>query len=356
MRIALFYHSSVSDWTRGQAHFMRGVGADLALRGHAVVVHEPTSGGRPALAANADAQPHDPSAPHESVYELASLDLDRVLDGVDLVIVHGGSQPELVRRIGEHKKAHGSFVLLFRDHQRRTAVARYDLTHYDAVLTSGKVLAGIYRHHGWCRRAYVWHEAADTRVFRPQSGEPEVDVVWLGDWDDGERTAQLSEFLLEPARQLGLRGMAYGVSYPGAAIVALRAAGLMYGGWVPNHAVPARYATARMTVHVPRRSQLPGVPAIGLFEALACGISVVSAPWDDCEGLFTSGADYLTARTGREMQALMGALRHDAQLRRELARHGRATIERRHTCAHRVDELLEIVGELRPREIARRTG
>ena len=44
-----------------------------------------------------------------------------------------------------------------------------------------------------------------------------------------------------------------------------------------------------MTVHVPRRpyvDALPGIPTIRVFEALACGIPLVSAPWRDEEGLF----------------------------------------------------------------------
>ena len=42
------------------------------------------------------------------------------------------------------------------------------------------------------------------------------------------------------------------------------------------------------------------------------------------------------------------ALRHDPDLRTELTARGRATIRARHTCAHRVDELLGIVASLSP--------
>ena len=37
---------------------------------------------------------------------------------------------------------------------------------------------------------------------------------------------------------------------------------------------------------------------------------------------------------------------HDPALRASLAAHGLATIRARHTCAHRVDELLAICGRL----------
>ena len=36
---------------------------------------------------------------------------------------------------------------------------------------------------------------------------------------------------------------------------------------------------------------LPGIPTIRVFEALACGIPLVSAPWQDEEGLFRPGEE-----------------------------------------------------------------
>lgn len=52
------------------------------------------------------------------------------------------------------------------------------------------------------------------------------------------------------------------------------------------------FAQFKVTIHVPRRpytQALPGIPTIRLFEALACGIPLIGAPWDDVEGLFTPG-------------------------------------------------------------------
>lgn len=46
------------------------------------------------------------------------------------------------------------------------------------------------------------------------------------------------------------------------------------------------------------------------------------------------------------MQSLLQALLQDEAMAHELAEHGRQTILRRHTCAHRVDELLAIYAEL----------
>ena len=46
----------------------------------------------------------------------------------------------------------------------------------------------------------MWHEAADTRVFRPSQADKEGDLVWVGNWGDDERTAELQEFLIDPDR------------------------------------------------------------------------------------------------------------------------------------------------------------
>jgi spore maturation protein CgeB len=53
------------------------------------------------------------------------------------------------------------------------------------------------------------------------------------------------------------------------------------------------------------------------------------------------------ARSGDEMTDHLRTLAHDPGLRAALAARGLATINARHTCRHRVDELLEIVARLR---------
>ena len=139
----------------------------------------------------------------------------------------------------------------------------------------------------------------------------------------------------------------YGVRYPQEAIAELAGAGIEYRGWLPNYRVPEVFAQARITVHIPRQPYvraLPGIPTIRPFEALACGIPLISAPWEDCEGLFRAGRDYLMARDGDEMTAHMEEVLSNEVLTRELVSSGLETIRDRHTCAHRVAELLRITG------------
>ena len=113
--------------------------------------------------------------------------------------------------------------------------------------------------------------------------------------------------------------------------------------------MPLVFAEHGVTVHVPRRPYvraLPGIPTIRPFEALACGIPLVCAPWEDAEGLFTPGRDYLVAHDEDEMTAHLETILSDSTLAAGLVQHGLRTIRSRHTCAHRVDELLAIVASL----------
>lgn len=361
MRVILFCHSLVSDWNHGNAHFLRGICGELLARGHEVEVHEPADAwsvtnlvaehGEEPLLAFARAYPHLRS--HRDAP--GRLDLDRVLDGADLVLVHEWNDHELVRRIGEHRRDSPHYKLLFHDTHHRSvtspqSMASYELRHYDGVLAFGSVIRDLYRRHGWCERAWTWHEAADTRVFKPMQGSARAgDLVWIGNWGDEERTAELHEFLLEPVRALGLKARVHGVRYPQHALDSLQRAGITYGGWLPNHEVPQVFARYGVTVHVPRGpyvEALPGIPTIRVFEALACGIPLVSAPWDDCEGLFEPGADFLVARKGAEMREHLRAVLGDPGYARSLGEQGLRTIRARHSCAHRVDELLAIHAEL----------
>jgi len=223
---------------------------------------------------------------------------------------------------------------------------RFDFSGYDGVLAFGEVLRERYRQRGWGQRAFTWHEAADVALFEPHTQAPATgDLVWIGNWGDDERSRELSEYLLEPVRRLGLAAAAYGVRYPEPALAALSHAGIPYRGWLPNYEVPAAYAQARLTVHVPRRPYalaLPGIPTIRPFEALACGIPLLCSAWADCEGLFRPARDFLVARDGAEMERLLRDVLHDGALRQALASSGRETILARHTVAHRVDELFQI--------------
>src|SRR5690606_26046510 len=90
----------------------------------------------------------------------------------------------------------------------------------------------------------------------------------------------------------------------------------------------------------PYVESLPGIPTIRVFEALACSIPLVSAPWRDSESLFRPGTDFLVANNGSEMEAQLAMLLNEPSAAQEIAASGLETVLSRHTCRHRVKELL----------------
>ncbi len=363
MRFVLFYHSFVSCWNHGNAHFLRGVVRELIRAGHSVTVYEPedgwsrvnalADGGESALREAASLVP----GVNIETYQLDTLDIDKATARANVVMAHEWNSPALIAALGQRRVQGGRFTLLFHDTHHRTVTAedemsRYELDGYDGVLAFGDVLRDIYERRGWGRAAFTWHEAADTALFRPQAGiKKDVDLIWVGNWGDEERSRELNEFLLAPAARLELRARVHGVRYPKAALARLSSAGIDFAGWLPNHRAPHALARARFTLHVPRgpyTSSLRGIPTIRVFEALASSIPLISAPWSDCENLFPDGC-YLKVRSGDEMTLAMTRVLHDRDLGPELARNGLSAIAARHTCAHRVRELLAILAALKVR-------
>ncbi|MEA2936811.1 MAG: hypothetical protein QOC56_315 [Alphaproteobacteria bacterium] len=368
MKVVLFYHSFLSCWNHGNVHFLRGVARELVRLGHDVVVYEPEDGwSRTRALAEGGAAIFDEAATlvpgvKALSYRSDSFDLDQATDGADVVIVHEWNSPALIAAAGRQRLAGARYTLLFHDTHHRAvsapaAMDELELDGYDAVLAFGEVLREVYLRRDCAQRVFTWHEAADTALFRPlPSRDPDTDLIWIGNWGDGERTRELEEFLINPAARLRLRTRIHGVRYPAPVRDMLAKSGIDYAGWLPNHRAPDAFARARVTVHVPRRpyvEALPGIPTIRIFEALACGIPLACAPWPDDEGLFPPGC-YLTAKNEDRMTDAISAILSDRELSRHLIANGLRAISERHTCAHRVRELLTIVESLRTTGAPRR--
>lgn len=372
MRFLLYTHSLISDWNHGNAHFLRGILRELAARGFETLALEPEDGWsrsnliREQGAAAADS--FGETFPDLTVrtYD-AAFDHEAALAAADVVLVHEWTDPGLVARIGTARRCGGDFTLLFHDTHHRAvsaerSIADLLLADYDAILAFGDTLRQRYLAAGWADQVFTWHEAADITLFKPPAERASAerasgrDLVWIGNWGDGERTRELETFLIEPCRRLGLSGTVRGVRYPDEALAQLRAAGLAYGGWIANVDVPAAFAAHRVTMHVPRRpyvESLPGIPTIRMFEALACGIPLVSAPWSDAENLFRTGQDYLSVASGDAMKTALAAVLNDPDLAASLSRSGIETIRARHTCGHRVDELLAVLRRIGTERVRR---
>ena len=362
MKFAFFVHSLVSCWNHGNAHFLRGIVRALHNAGHQVHVFEPQDGW--SLTQLLTDQGEAGLAPMRRTYPdlkaksyMQNSNFDELIGDSDVVIAHEWTAPWALHALSRARQ-NGRFLFLFHDTHHR-AVSDPDalhgswMDHCDGILAFGASLAALYEKNNWHDRIFVWHEAADTSVFKP----PAIDalrrgLVFIGNWGDNERNVTLGQFLLRPAQGSGTPLDVFGVRYPASACGTLAAHGAHYRGFIANADVPSRFAHYRATVHVPRSfyvRYLPGIPTIRVFEALACGLPLLSAPWDDCEHLFEPDS-FIIAQNTRDMERAMQSILHDDALWQQLSDHGLRQIHARHSCDIRVTELLNIVERLRPRE------
>jgi spore maturation protein CgeB len=367
LNIALFAHSMISDWNHGNVHFLRGLMRELVRMGHRVRCYEELSswsltnlmkceGERAIEAINAFRLTY---AELDIRFYKSGDDgfksfLEEELKETDVVLLHEWNDPNVVNQVLALKKKFG-FIALFHDSHHRAytnagQILKFHLQLVDGVLAFGEAIRRIYVDGFGVSRAWTFHEAADVEQFYPLQCKKEIDVIWVGNWGDEERTAELEEFLIGPAEVLrDCRVVVHGVRYPDTALSKLAAANIGYRGYLPNLFSPQAYAESVLTVHIPRRQYangLAGIPTIRVFEALACGIPLVCSPWRDEEGLFRPGEDYLVVEDGDAMASEIVHLMRDPKARHQLAENGLKTIRERHTCAHRAQQLISICEEI----------
>jgi spore maturation protein CgeB len=366
-KFRFFAHSWVSDWNHGNAHFLRGLARELTQMGHEVRCYEELGAwsltslvnceGTAAISAIDDFRKAYPELNIHFYQRGPSFEefLDQELKGADFVIIHEWNDPEVVNAILQRKQEEGFLALLHDTHHRvytsAHEILKFHLHRFDGVLAFGEAIRRIYHDGLGIERTWTFHEAADVSVFKPQERDQTTDVVWIGNWGDEERTQELMEYLVGPAAASpGRKIVVHGVRYPEAAVKTLHKAGIDFRGYLPNLSVPATYGQSRLALHVPRRQYangLSGIPTIRVFEALACGIPLLCSPWNDIEHLFRPGEDYIVAADGRQMAGEIDFLLRDQRARREMAANGLETIRKRHTCAHRAAQLIEICEEVR---------
>ncbi len=364
-RIAYFAHSVRSDWNNGNAHFLRGLLRAMGRLGHDVEIFEPEQGwsithlqteerGPAALQDFGSSYRDLRVTPYPATAADSEQRWEAALRDRHIVIVHEWNEPALVKRLLSLREKCGYRILFHDTHHRATSaaqqIAALGIQEFDGVLAFGEALSRIYREQFDISSVWTLHEAADTSVFYPKADAGKAsDVVWIGNWGDGERSKEIHEFLLRPARLLPhLRYRVYGVRYPREGIEALQHARIPYCGYLPNLDAVKAYAVARVTLHIPRQqyvSAMRGIPTIRVFEALACGIPLVSAPWRDVEQLFRKG-DFRMVQEGAGMAEAISFLVKNPDAAADQAARGLETVLARHTCMHRAAQLTSICEEV----------
>jgi spore maturation protein CgeB len=167
-----------------------------------------------------------------------------------------------------------------------------------------------------------------------------------------DRQPALEELLFAPARRMERgRFVVAGPPYPGRI------------GWPANVECLAGlspgqrrsfYDGQRFALDVARPAARTSgfAPGLRLFEAAACGVPIISDGWRGLDSFFTVGEEILVADSASDVVRYL-ALVDESEAHRIGARARRRVLEQ-HTAAHRADQLLSYIAELRERRAVTR--
>lgn len=218
---------------------------------------------------------------------------------------------------------------------------------FDLVLsyTGGRALNALCTRLG-ARRVAPLYGHVDPDVHRPTAPKPQyaADLSYIGTYAE-DRQAGVGAFLLKPAHQRpDLRFVIAGAQYP------------HDFPWLPNlffvrhlppSEHPAFYSASRLTLNVTRHvmADMGWCPSGRLFEAAACGVSVISDWWEGLDTFFEPGREILVAS---KSQDVIAALDMDQSELQRIAKAARERVLGEHTSDHRAEAFEALINEMAP--------
>jgi spore maturation protein CgeB len=353
MKIVIFGLTISSSWGNGHATLWRGLCHALAARGHRVIFFEQD---RPYYAAHRDlsALPAGSRIEFYSEWDEARPRARRELADADvgLITSYCGDGIAATELLAESSGP----MRVFYDLDTPVTLHALDngetvsylgprgLIDFDLVLsyTGGRALDELATRLG-ARRVAPLYGSVDPLVHRPAAPEDRFrcSLSYLGTYAE-DRQAMLEELFMEPARhhptqRFLIGGAQYPATFP----------------WAPNvffvhHLEPAQhpafFCSSGLTLNITRLAmkRMGYCPSGRLFEAAACGATIVTDPWLGLETFFTPGEEILVAHTAAGMN---DALSLPESSLRGIAAAARERVLAEHTAAHRVRELEDILGE-----------
>jgi GT2 family glycosyltransferase/spore maturation protein CgeB len=193
------------------------------------------------------------------------------------------------------------------------------------------------------REIHPLHQATDTDRFRPVEGGPAHEMLFVAN-SRGVRRRVVDE-LTPTERDLAVYGKGWTPE--------LLDPRHLLGEYLPNHELPGYYTAAKIVLndHWPDMAG-HGFLSNRLYDAAACGALVMSDRVSGIDEEFDGGV--VAFGDGAELRELVDRFLDDADMRAEHGRRAMAAVRSRHTFAHRVDEMLRILGpklEARPSRI-----
>jgi spore maturation protein CgeB len=363
MKITIFGLSITSSWGNGHATTYRSLCRALAKRGHDIVFFEKD---QEWYSGNRD-MPEPPFC-KVHLYQNWSREsprIRRVFQDSDLAIV-GSYVPEGADVIDEVIASAVPVKAFYdidtpitiaelrrgdADYVRREQIAEFDLY---LSFTGGPILTEIESRFG-AQRALPFYCSVDPDRYSFAPGpEFQCDLSYMGTYAT-DRQPKIEKLFCEPARHLPQsRFLIAGPMYP----ESMR--------WPANvrHVIhlepkfhPAFYSSSRFTLNI-TRSEMVSVgfsPSVRLFEAAACGATIISDCWPGLELFLEPRKEILLANSAKDVIGYLKEITEEE--RRAMGRAARARILSEHTAEHRAAQLETYVEAARsPAAISRESA
>jgi spore maturation protein CgeB len=357
MKIVIFGLSITSSWGNGHATTFRALCRALRVRGHHVIFYEKNTEW---YANNRDLP--NPEFCEARVFEdwdAVRPNCRRELRDADVAVV-GSYFPHGIEALNEVLESR-AVVKAFYDIDTPITVAQLLEHGYTDYLlapqlagldvyfsfTGGTMLRRIERCFG-ARRAVPLYCSFDPEQYRtfPVHRRYACELSYMGTYAP-DRQPKLEHLLFETARLLPeCRFIVAGPQYPKSV------------SWPANvrrivHLNPrwhARfYSSSRLTLNVTRRDMAMAgwSPSVRLFEAAACGATIVSDNWPGLGDFFTPPLEILVPTSPNEVARYLRDT-DEAELR-AIGRHAQQRVLAEHTSQHRAREFEDAVEQaLRP--------
>ena len=359
MKIVIFGLSITSAWGNGHATTFRSLTRALHARGHKIVFFERNLGW---YASNRDL----PDPPFCEVRLFQSWDTvlpqaRREINGCDVAMV-GSYFPDGIRAIDEVLNSPVP-VKAFYDIDTPVTVAQLrnsgtteylrgsQIPGFNLYLsfTGGPMLRELESRFG-AQRAAPLYCSVDEQEYRtwPVHKRYQSDMSYMGTYAP-DRQPKIEELFCEPARRLPQqRFLLAGPQYP----PQLR--------WPANvrrirHLNPrwhARfYSSSRLTLNVTRRAMVQAgySPSVRLFEAAACGATLVSDNWPGLDSFFVPGKEILVPSGSDDVIAYLAAA-EESELRR-IGLRGQQRVLAEHTAQRRAQQFEQYVSRFNARPL-----
>jgi spore maturation protein CgeB len=356
MDIVFIGLSLTSSWGNGHATTYRALIASMARRGHRITFLERDL---PYYAANRDMK----SADYCDIILYTSLEeLKRryhaLVRRADLVVI--GSYVSDGVAVGNWVVETAGGLTAFYDIDTPVTIANLEknrccyldadlISRFDVFLsfTGGAFLAAIQETYR-IPRVYALYCSADPDTYYPSGAAPVYDLGYMGTYSP-DRQPGLDRLLIQAARDWPEGRFAVaGPQYPESTL------------WADNivrfdHIAPEGhrdfYNAQRYTLNLTRADMIRAgySPSVRLFEAAACGTTIISDDWPGLDSFFVHGEEILISRSAEETVQYLRGLSETQ--RRSIGEKARRRVLAAHTPDHRAAELDRLVAAMRGEQL-----